>query len=135
MPRTKRRRRRGGSLSAYFRGVYEERPDWLDSKSNELVLERFKQDHGGKEGNARVRANLANIKSTLRKLEREGGNSRTGHGLTAAAPSRAGGKSLEALEVHIDDALTMAKNLGLGELESVIQHLRHARNEVVWKLG
>jgi len=114
--------------------VYEEHPDWLDIKRNDLVLERYKQDHGGKEADDRIRANLANIKSVLRKQGLRGGNHRVGRPV-ASAMARSGGRGLEELEVQIDDALTMAKNLGREELESVIQHLRRARNEVVWKMS
>jgi hypothetical protein len=48
---------------------------------------------------------------------------------------RASSNGLEALEEHIDDSLTLAKNLDRSGLAEVIILLRKARNKVVWKLG
>ena len=52
----------------------------------------------------------------------------------AAAP-RKGVRGLESLEEQIDECLTLAKNLDREGLSSVINLLRRARNEVVWKVG
>ena len=42
---------------------------------------------------------------------------------------------LDKLEYQIDECLVLAKVLDREGLESVISHLRTARNEVVWKMG
>ncbi len=48
-------------------------------------------------------------------------------------PSRLG--NLESLELQIDDCLIQATNLDREGLAEVINHLRRARNAVVWKIG
>jgi hypothetical protein len=42
---------------------------------------------------------------------------------------------LEVLEEQIDECLLAARTLDRQGLESVINLLRRARNEVVWKMG
>ena len=42
---------------------------------------------------------------------------------------------LVVLEEQIDECLIAARMLDPEGLESIIQHLRRARNEVVWKIG
>ena len=44
-------------------------------------------------------------------------------------------RGFESLEEQIDECLTLAKNLDREGLSSVINLLRRARNEVVWKMG
>ena len=127
-----KRKRRGESISGYFRKIFEERPDLLHSKSNTELVDRWNADHPNKPANERIRQNLANTKSVMRRKKRRGGRKAAaamGGGIAAT------GSRLEILEEHIDDALSMAKHLDRQGLDSVIKHLRRARNEVVWKLG
>ena len=64
----KRRRRRGAeSISGYFRKIFDERPELLHSKSNAELVERWNADHPSNPATNRVRQNLANTKSVLRK--------------------------------------------------------------------
>jgi hypothetical protein len=127
--------RKSGSTSGYFRKVFDERPEWLHQKSNDDVLARYRADHGlsaNKEVDRRVRNNLANLKSQMRKEQRDGGT------VTAVRPARptAGvAHKMEMLEELIDDCLSTAKGLDPEGLKGVIRSLRSARNEVVWKLG
>jgi hypothetical protein len=126
----KRRGRRKGSTSAFFRKIFEERPDLLDSKSNDELRTLWLAAHPNqREVPKKVIQNLSNLKSVLRKKKRVKGR-RAG-----TAQVRIGGRGLEALEVQIDECLTMAKNLDRSGLEEVIHHLRRARNQVVWKQG
>lgn len=131
-------RRGKESVSGYFRKIFIERPELLDSKSNDELLQRWKADHPGTTDVPNtVRSNLANLKSHLRKRLRQG-LPIGGKVAAQAAPTgsrTASNHGLEALEEHIDDSLTMAKNLDRAGLEEVIKLLRRARNEVVWKLG
>jgi hypothetical protein len=136
---TMRGRRRKGkeSVSGYFRQIFIERPELLGSTSNQELLERWKADHGTNDVPNSVRSNLANLKSHLRKRQRLG----LSLGGKVASRSddmplrRTSSNGLEALEEHIDDSLTLAKNLDRSGLAEVIILLRKARNKVVWKLG
>jgi hypothetical protein len=130
------------SISGYFGKVFKEHPHLLNERSNEELLARWRRDHPGDQDMERIRQNLANIKSVLRKKKRDkrgrkakaaGDQAVVAVAVTMAAhPSRA---RLEALEESIDECLTMAKNMDREGLDSIIKVLRRARNEVVWKLG
>jgi hypothetical protein len=129
------------TVSGYFRTVFAEQPQWLDSRSNDQLLVRWLKDHPGQtEVPEKVRQNLSNIKSVLRKQARKAGGPRRGspaartNSATAAAPRKAVG-GLDALEEQIDECLTLARNLDREGLAGVIGLLRRARNEVVWKMG
>jgi hypothetical protein len=132
-----RRRQGKESVSGYFRQIFIERPELLGSTSNQELLARWKADHGTTDVPNSVRSNLANLKSHLRKRHRLGLS--LGGKVAARGDDvplrRASSNGLEALEEHIDDSLTMAKNLDRSGLEDVILLLRKARNKVVWKLG
>jgi hypothetical protein len=127
----------GESVSGYFRKIFLDRPELLDSKSNDELIRRWKADHGTSQVPNSVRSNLANLKSQLRKRQRMG-LPLSGQPVGKPAEVRmpvAGNHGLDALEEHIDDSLTMARNLDRTGLEEVITLLRRARNKVVWKLG
>jgi hypothetical protein len=138
----RRRKRQGGGLSAYFRGVFRERPQWLREKSNDLVLARYREDHGLAADQAldpSVRSNLATIKS---KLRREGNAparvraaGRWGRGRQGPAAAGRATDRMTQLEEQIDDCLALAKHLDRTGLEPVIALLHRARNEVVCKTG
>jgi hypothetical protein len=132
----------GENISAYFRSIFEAHPDWLKARSNDAVLAQWQHDHPGeKEVPNRVKQNLSNIKSVLRKkLRKKPGRPKGQH--TSEAPASAPAESpkkkvhgLEALEEQIDDCLSLAKHLDREGLDNVINLLRKARNAVVWMLG
>jgi hypothetical protein len=133
----------GENLSAYFRGVFQENPKWIDTRSNDEVLARWLKDHPGeKEAPDRVKQNLANVKSLLRQAQRKKPGRPKKESLaaeptaaTSAAAPRKGVRGFESLEEQIDECMTLAKNLDREGLSSVINLLRRARNEVVWKMG
>lgn len=135
----KKRGRKSQSTSGYFRKIFIERPEWLHQKSNNDVLARYRADHGLSDDadvEPRIKNNLANLKSLLRKDVRSG----TGGTATAVAPRAPRGagalaQRLETLEELIDECLSTAKSLDAEGLHGVIRNLRSARNEVVWKLG
>jgi hypothetical protein len=134
----KRRGRRRKSLSGYFKQVINENPSWLDgSGTNALILQRFQADHPNKSITNKIKANLANVKSVLRKGKRRRGGVRVSPHLVAArmTPGFAATRSLAGLEEYIDECLTLAKNLDRVGLDHVIRLLRNARNHVVWKMG
>jgi hypothetical protein len=138
------------SIAGYFRGVFNDRPEWLWEKSNDAILARYREEHGmGPNATVepKIKANLANLKSVLRKQARKKKRGRPPKAravevvaIAAAAPATPAARRvvsgrLEALEEMIDDCLTVAKNQDRDGLRDVIQMLRRARNTVVWKLG
>jgi len=130
------------SIGGYFRKVFKENPKLLVTRSNEEVLRRWLADHPGeREVPNRIKQNLANVKSVLRKKLRKRGRPKgsvNAARTTPAATTAATGvttKSLEALEIRIDDVLGFARDIEAEELANVVSLLRRARNEVVWKLG
>ena len=134
----------GQTVSGYFRRVFAENPKWLGTRSNDDVLARWLKDHPGETAvPEKVRQNLSNVKSLLRKTHRKKpGRPKNESPLAEptsapvpAAPPRKGARGLESLEEQIDECLTLAKNLDREGLSSVIGLLRRARNEVVWKMG
>jgi hypothetical protein len=128
------------NVSGYFRKIFNENPKLLKGRSNEELLKRWLTDHPGhKEVPPKVKNNLANVKSILRKkMRKRGGRPKAEQPVTAAgevARPKAGTKRLEALEEQIDECLDRAKRLDRAGLDDVIGLLRRARNQVVWKAG
>jgi len=124
-----RRKRKRSGISSYFRQVFTDHPEWLNEKSNDPILEKYRLDHGlsaDSPVDKSVKSALANIKSIMRKKGRDRGKPK-------AAP-RANVK-LGTLEEMIDDCLTVAKTLDRVGLDEIIHTLRRARNQVVWKIG
>jgi predicted DNA-binding protein YlxM (UPF0122 family) len=123
------RKKTGASISSYFRDLFTAHPELLAEKSNEAIVSHYRKDHDladDAELEATVRNNMANMKSVMRKKLREA---------PLGVSNRKPGGRLETLEELIDECLTIAKTIDRDGLESVINHLRRARNEVVWKLG
>ena len=132
----------GETVSGYFRRMFGENPKWLATRSNDEVLARWLKDHPGEtEVPKQIKQNLSNVKSLVRQAHRKKpgrpkNESRAAEPTAAlAAAPRRGVRGLESLEEHIDECLTLAKNLDREGLSSVIKLLRRARNEVVWKMG
>lgn len=134
----------GGNVTDYFRQVFAENPTWLDTRSNDALFARWLKDHPGEtEVPEPVRKNLSNVKSVLRSQSRKAdvpkkpGRSKKDTLATQHSPdaARESGRKLDTLEEQIDECLTLAKNLDRDGLEDVINLLRRARNEVVWKMG
>jgi hypothetical protein len=130
----------GESVSGYFRTVFREHPKLLRTRSNQDILQRWLADHPGHtEVPEKVKQILSNVKSILRNKRRqrksavhaEPGQPSSIAPVTAKRPVH----RLEALEVKIDECLADARELDAEGLVTAIQHLRRARNEVVWKLG
>ena len=127
----------------YFRKIFEEQPDLLRQRSNDPISERWLADNPGHtELPKTVRNTLANLKSTLRKKakirkkRKQNVNGQVPTPAASMAPVRGGhASSLETLEQQIDDVLDFARSLDKEGLSSIIRLLRHARNEVVWKIG
>src|SRR5258708_20504387 len=69
-----RRKSQGGWVSGYFREVFRQRPDWLGEKSNDAILARYREDHNiapTGDVDKKIKQNLANLKSVLRKQARK----------------------------------------------------------------
>jgi hypothetical protein len=130
-----RKSKDGSSSYTYFKELFEKSPELLKGRSNKDILARYRTDHGLGENAAieqKVTNNLSNVKSNMRKAGRKRKKmDAKAAGIKIARPTN----KLEALEIHIDNCLTMARNLESAGLEDVVHHLRTARNKVVWKLG
>jgi hypothetical protein len=89
----------------------------------------------------KIKQSLFNIKSVLRQQHGKKSGRRKKKKRAAretAAPAAAPRKraaGLEALELAIDDCLSLARKLDSEGLADVIGFLRQARNTVVWKMG
>jgi hypothetical protein len=119
------------SSYSYFKQLFLNDPSWLKVKSNQAILAKYRSDHGLAEDAAvekKVLNNLANLKSVMKSRSRKAAKK-------AGTPVVKSGNKLEALEIAIDHSLTQARVLDPEGLKEVIQHLRAARNKVVWKLG
>jgi len=135
----------GETVAGYFRTVFAENPKLLHGRSNQEVLDRWLRDHPGtKEVPGKVKANLSNVKSILRKKARKGGRPKktSAGGLTAAQPTGDSASKprhklppLERLEERIDDCMVMARTIDSEALHHVHSLLRQARNAVVWMQG
>lgn len=135
MARPKGRRSKKDSVSGFFRPILQEKPELLEPKRNKELLEMWKAAHPNQpEIPKKVSSNLANLKSQLRRHGREehGGGRKKAVVKDVNTTSRRG---LDALEEAIDDCVIMAANIDRKGLETVIKHLRHARNDVVIKHG
>jgi hypothetical protein len=136
-----RRNSAGETTSGYFKRLFKENPQFLRSHNNEKLLNQWLTDHpGNKEIPKNVRQILSNVKSVVRSKRRRRKKGAEGDQATlvaAMSPAmrKAKGNKLEALEEQIDDAMSLAKDLDRQGLGNVINMLRRARNEVVWKMG
>lgn len=127
------------TVSGYFRRVLQENPKLLEGRSNDELLQRWLADHPG---NAEVPKSVKNGLQSVKGILRSKGRKRKAATPAAAAPvSKAPPRAatpkshLEQLEERIDEVLTLARTFEQEGLASVINHLRRARNEVVWKIG
>jgi hypothetical protein len=130
----------GETIAGYFRKVFEENPKLLRGRSNQALLERWRQDHPGQALTTSVKVGLSNIKSVLRSKGRKRKARKATAGANAEVSSHtpAGPQPkprLGVLEEAIDECLMMAKAADRQGLEPVIDLLRRARNLVVWKMG
>jgi hypothetical protein len=128
------------STMGYFRAIFKENPKLLRTRSNEEILRRWLADNPTfRDVPQRVKNTLSNLKSVLRKKRRTRRNRQAEaiqNGANAVPTlKRLKPSSLEALEIQIDDCLSLARALDPQGLENVIRLLRRARNEVVWKTG
>ncbi len=126
------RPRKDDSPREYFRQLFDRKPAWLWERSNDLVLAQWQKDHPGEEPSPKVKDAMANVKSILRRAGRGG----SGGARPAARPGRsARTAALEELETSIDSVLLLAREQDSEDLDSVVKHLRRARNRVVLELG
>src|SRR5437763_1244999 len=129
----------GENVAGYFRKLHAEAPHLFAERSNDKLLKRWLADHPGQEEIPRnVKTSLANIKSVLRSKKRtrvaeRAEDQQTPGQRTHMETVPTGASELEGLEHQIDECLIKATVLDREGLQDVIQHLRRARNAVVWK--
>jgi hypothetical protein len=135
----------GETTAGYFRRIFTENSKLLKERSNEAILTRWLADHPDEnEVPQTVKNNLSNLKSILRskkrakvarRAEEAQPDARMPMSAVPVARTATGTTKLDDLELQIDECLILAKQVDRAGLESVIHHLRRARNEVVWKIG
>lgn len=135
-----RRQAQSGSMSSYWRQLFTENPKWLKAKRNKEILARYRADQGISENSAIDKKQLqalANTKSIMRKAKRRRGRKAAEAAAAAGAPVKKIRipQGLEKLEIAIDDAMMLARSLDPDGLYDVWRQLRHARNQVVMKMG
>jgi hypothetical protein len=135
----------GETVSGYFRKIFADNPKLLEGRNNDVLLQHWLRDNPGeKEVPDRIKKILQNVKSVLRSQGRKGKKAthaneprhvRWESVKTRAVRNASPVSKLEALEEHIDECLSLAKIIDREKLHDVIQHLRRARNLVVWQTG
>jgi hypothetical protein len=132
------------SVSGYFRRLFADNPNWLQSGYNNEIRAQWHKDHPGQEWTQKIQQSMSNVKSILRKRAGIGRHKRRRRGgvgeVSESVVTRPRGMTaaaLERLEGMIDQCLSMARQQnGEGDtLDGVIKNLRAARNGVVWQLG
>jgi hypothetical protein len=122
------------SVGGYFRKLFRESPKLLKARSNDEVLQRWLADHPGQtEVPERIKNNLANVKSLLRKKSQAKPAPAAGAPAEQPQAPPAGG-SLEALEGRIHECLTLAKGIDSEGLAEVVRSLRRTRIELIGRL-
>src|SRR5215813_9210820 len=81
---------KGENISGYFRKLFEQNRAWLESRSNDDVLSQWLKDHPDqKTVPERVKQNLSNVKSLLRKKLRSKSGRKKGTRPAASSPPAA----------------------------------------------
>jgi len=136
-----------GNVSAYFKKLFQVRPDLLKERNNEPIYKMWLADHPEyTEVPKNVQQGLSNVKSQLRrdagikpsrgKKLRKARSAPSNNGASRPAPvSKPSTRELENLEVMIDESLLLARSIGGASLQRAIDYLRKARIEVGLKLG
>ncbi len=125
--------KKGESVMGYFRQLFEQHPEWLKETKNAVILDQYRKDHqlpADGAVNGTIKQGLANAKSLLRK-----GRKAAKRRVKAAVAGMTAGKKMDRLADEIDDCLLLARSMDPASLHRVIEHLRTARNIVVWKMG
>jgi hypothetical protein len=138
---------KGESIASWFRNYYTVNKNQLKKRSNKPVYEEWLSEHPDhKEVPENVQQALANVKSGMRsrlrkwKSKKQAETAASGESTAVAvaapkAPPKGVAAKLEALEVQIDDCLTVARQMDRDSMANVVSLLRAARNAIVHKLG
>src|SRR5262249_60425362 len=121
---------KGENISGYFRKLFAQNRAWLESRSNDDVLAQWLKDHPGQTTvPERVKQNLSNVKSQLRKKLRSKSGRKKGTqpaksaSVTASPLTETPRKTirgLDTLEEQIHDCLTFARRLEPVGLANII---------------
>jgi hypothetical protein len=99
----------GQTVSGNFRKIFDENPKLLKGRSNDEHLRRWLADHPDhKEVPQKVKNNLANVKSVLRKKRWKVGKPKAAQPKAAVSlviTPKVATRGLETLEERIDDCL------------------------------
>jgi hypothetical protein len=133
---------RGESISGYFRQLFESKPELLDHGKNDVILAHWQADHPNGVIDDRIKGNLANTKSLMRKKfgkikrRRKQRKAIAGNGAAVkVVKTRTAHAVLERLEGLLDESLSLARHQGTEGLNTAIKHLLAARRAVAWEMG
>ena len=122
------------SVSGYFRKLFETESELLDHGKNDVILARWKADHPGEPVTDKVKNNMSNTKSVVRKKLGKIKRRRRHHANdgVASAPKvhkvRTTIATLEKLEGLIDQCLSVARAHETPGLALSIKNLLAARS-------
>lgn len=121
------------SMMGEFREIFKAKPRLLKIRSNEEVANLWLNNHPEySELPPRARSSMANIKSHLKKQRRKRGRKKAEANSTPEPrPVKSRTANLNALEIHIDDCMDLARQIDRERLDNVLKLLRNARNEVI----
>src|SRR5580704_16168279 len=131
----------GESVSGYFRKLFEANPELLDHGRNDVILDQWQKDHAGEPLTDKIKGNLANTKSIMRK---KFGKVKRRRKYTKSAPIgvensvpkvhkvRTSIGALEKIEGLIDECLSVARHQESTALDASVKHLLAARRAVAW---
>lgn len=125
------------TIGGYFRQLFTEHQDLLKLRTNPEIQALWEKDHPNERMTERIKNNMSNVKSQMRKKFRKGGRKAKASQSTLIAihPANSRRPNLVGLEVAIDDCMMMAKVINREALNQVLEHLRRARNLVVYQGG
>ena|ERR1700722_9978168 len=130
------RKRKGPSLLGIFKGYFDERPDWLQIRTNDDVMAKFAADHPGIPADKKVKQAMFNAKNYMKKGQagRRGRKAKVAAINAAMAATHPKTGALQMLENHVDDCLAMARAIGKDSIAPIISHLHRARNMLVMRI-
>jgi hypothetical protein len=132
------------NLTAYFRQLYQQNPEWLRVKSSQSLLDQYLRDHPGQEITQQIKTAVQNAKTAEKAKQGIRVNKKRGRPRKEtvaveldddAVMVDISDPELEQLELLLDKCLTSARAMDERKMKKVISFLRAARKEVILRQG